>query len=68
LPRLMFEDEAQAASGPAQTCMAELRGGFERLRLELKVGDDAVMSELHTWATLILGRWLHGARAGQGRV
>lgn len=53
LPRLIFEDEARAASGPAQTCMAELRGGFERLRLELKVGDDAVISELHTWATLI---------------
>ncbi|MET1089574.1 MAG: hypothetical protein ABWY04_21060 [Arthrobacter sp.] len=46
LPRLVFEDETQAASGPAQTCMAELRGGFERLRLELKVGDAAVISEL----------------------
>lgn len=53
LPRLIFEDEEQASSGPAQTCIAELRGGFERLRFELKVGDDAVISELHTWATLI---------------
>lgn len=53
LTRIMFEDRAQTANGPTQTCLAELRGGFERLRLELNAGDDAVISELHTWATLI---------------